>query len=367
MNILFLYVVDWSHEIANYKRGLVPSHRLFGYPEVAEFGHKSMVCPPRPFFRRLLSKPFLWRIYQAFYALFHQQSVDVVFAVNEASSLPVLLLKRLGLLRTPLIVFNTGLMHPRNLSGLRKAMWRWLLPAAEAVVSQTRMEKSSVWREFGLKEDRQFLIYMLVDLKFFQPDPGVKTADYCLSVGTTQGKDYGTLLAALPSAERLVIVTDAYNAAIIAEKIKPGMKVEVLQGIPIAKLKTMYQEAKVIINPLFDTAYGTGHTVVLENMVLGKSVIVTSVDGITDYFEDGVTAIGVREKNPDALRENIQAYLKHPEDFAEIARNARHWVRAFSCEEFTRKLLSIAEHVQLAPHLHGREANQKPQETTHEP
>ena len=358
--------MDWSQELANYKRGLVPSHRLFGYPEVAGFGHNSMMCPPRPFFRRLLSKPFLWRIYQALYALFHQQHVDAIFAVNEASSLPILVLKRLGLLRTPLIVFNTGLMHPRNLSGLRKTMWRWLLPAAEAVVSQTRMEKGSVWKQFGLKEERQFLIYMLVDIKFFQPDSGVKAADFCLSVGTTQGKDYATLLAALPSSERLVIVTDAYNAAIIAERIEPGMNVEVLQGIPIAKLKTMYQEAKVIINPLFDTAYGTGHTVVLENMVLGKPVIVTSVGGITDYFEDGVTAIGVREMDPDALREKIQAYLKHPEDYATIARNAKQWVRAFSSEEFTRKLLSIAEHLQLAPSLHHTEPNQKPQETTHE-
>ena len=352
MNILFLYVVDWSQEIANYKRGLVPSHRLFGFSELTELGHNSVVCPPRPFFRRLLSKPLFWRIYQAFYAMFHQKSVDAIFAVNEASSLPVLVLKRLGLLRTPVIVFNTGLMNPRNLSGLRKMMWSWLLPAAEAVVSQTHMEKNSVWREFALREERQFLIYMLVDLKFFQPEADVKPADYCLSVGTTQGKDYGTLLAALPRTEKLVIVTDAYNAAIIASKIEPGMNVEVMQGVPIAKLKTMYQEAKVIINPLFDTAYGTGHTVVLENMVLGKPVIVTSVPGITDYFEDGVTAIGVRERDPDALREKIQAYLKHPEDFAEIGVNAKQWVRRFSCEEFTRKLLSIAEQLQFARGLH---------------
>jgi len=358
MRILFLYVVDWSRELANYERGNVPSHRLFGYPEVEKLGHYPSVCPPRPFFKWMLSKSIIWRIYQAFFALFAQKHFDVLFAVNEASSLPILLLKRIGLLRTPIIVFNTGLMHPRNRSGLRKAMWRWLLPAAEAIVSQTRMEKNTVWKEFDLREDRQFLIYMLVDLAFFEADPHIQTSDYCLAVGTTEGKDYLTLLKAFPNEERLVVVTDDYNAAIIAANVKPYMKVEVLQAVPIKKLRTMYQEAKLIINPLVDTAYGTGHTVVLENMALGKAVIVTEVGGISDYFEDRVTAIGVRERDPDALREQIRAYLRQPDQFADIGRNAKHWVKDFSCEEFTRKLLSIAEQIQPASYRRSHETLQ---------
>ncbi len=365
MRILFLYVVDWSREIADFGKGLVPSHRLFGYAELKELGHQAFVCPRPSRFSGMVSKSIYWRIYQALHSALHPNEFDAIFAVNEATAIPLLVLKRLGLLKTPVIVFNTGLMHPRNRCGSRKAMWRWLLPAAEAVVSQTTMEQAAVWKEFGLEESRQFLIPMLVDLNFFKPDEGIPTADYCLAVGTTEGKDYRTLLKALPRNEKLVIVTDAYNAAIVRENLEEGMDVSVQQAVPIQKLKRMYQEAKVIINPLADTPYGTGHTVVLENMVLGKPVIVTSVPGIDDYFDDGMTAIAVKPADPDDLRSKIQAYLENPGAFSHIAEKARHWVHSFSSQEFARKLIAIAQRLQPQPTAGKIERPTEPVMETH--
>ncbi len=345
MKLLYFFVVDWSREISDYERGLVPSHRLFGYAELRKMGHQPSVAPKLGFFAKFLSKPILWRLYQTCYAAFRQRHHDAMFAVNEAAALPALLFKKLGLLRTPVIVFNTGLMHPRNRSGFRKTMWRWLLPSAEAVVSQTKMEKDAVWQEFHLREDRQFLIHMLVDMNFFQRDPEVRPGDYCLAVGTNEAKDFPTLLRALPPGEKLVIVTDAYNAAIVEKHLRPGMSVEVLQAVPIKRLKAMYQEAKVIINPLAETPYGSGHTVVLENMVLGNPVIVSGVGGMLDYFEDGVSAIGVKPHDVTDLAAKIRSFLDDPEKFADIKRQAPDWVRTFSSDEFAAKLIQVAEHL----------------------
>ncbi len=345
MRILFAYPFDWSHELADFDRGLVPSHRLFGYAEVKKMGLRPSICQKPRVFERLLRRPILWRIYQSLLAACRQQSIDCIFAVNEASALPVLVLKRLGLLRRPVIVFCTGLMHPRNRSGARRALWGWLLPCAEAVVSQTTMEFKSTWVEFGLRKDRQFLIPMLVDVDFFTPQEAAPRGDYCLAVGTNQGRDYPTLLEALPKEEKLIIVTDAYNARIVEEHREPGAHVEVFQAISILELRKLYTNAKVIINPLVETDYCSGHTVLLENMALARPVIISSVDGMKDYFEDGVTAVGYQPTNVEDLRRKLCSLLDDPSRFAPIGQRAAEWVCRFSCEEFAQKLVRIAVQV----------------------
>ncbi|MBC8125873.1 MAG: glycosyltransferase family 4 protein [Gloeobacteraceae cyanobacterium ES-bin-144] len=353
MRVLFAFATDWTKEIADFERGSVPAHRLFGYAEVRKMGHEAYTCSAPAFLNRWMRKPILWRVYQAIFAALHQWETDCIFAVNEASALPVLLLKRLGLLKTPVIVFNCGLMHPRNRIGSRQAAWKWLLPCAEAVVSQTTMEYDSVGEEFGLRKDRQFLIPMLVDVEFFKPEAGVGAGDYCLSAGTNEGRDYPTLLKAFPPEEKLIIVTDPHNAAIVKKHAGSGMRVQVLQAVPISELKALYQNARVMINPLREIEYCSGHTVLLENMALGKPVIISKVSGMRDYLEDGKAAIGVQPGNVDELRQRIRECLDEPERFAAIGTRAAQWVRQFSTEEFAKKLVSLAERVSVARGSHS--------------
>lgn len=343
MNFLFLFATDWNHEIASFERGKVPAHRLFGLIDVERQGHAARVCKPPHLARNFLRRPIVWRVYQALCAWFQQGRHDVIFAVNEASALPVLVLKKLGLLRTPVIVFCTGLMHARNRMGKRKAMWRWLLPAAEAVVSQTSMELESTWREFGLRQDRQFLIHMLVDTHFFRPSDARGKGDFCLAAGTNEGRDYVTLLQAFPKDQRLVIVTDAGNAAIIARHVAADARVEVRQAVPMLELRALYEQARVVINPLAEIAYCSGHTTLLENMALGHPVIISAVSGMRDYVEDGVTALTVRPGDVDDLREKITRYLEAPERFEAVGQRAAVWVEQFSTEAFAGHLVGLAQ------------------------
>ena len=276
------------------------------------------------------------------FALWNQGEADCIFAINEASALPVLALKWLRLLRTPVLIVSTGLMNKRNQSGKRKAMWSRFLPSADAIVSLSTMEVDATWRLFGLREDRQHLVNMLVDINYFQAGAPLGTGDYCLSAGTNEGRDYPTLLKAFPRDQKLLIVTDGYNAAIVEKHREPGMQVELKQAVPISELKALYQNARAVINPIGEVDFASGHTILLENMSLGRPVIVSMVRGMKDYFEDGVTAIGVKPYDVEDMRQKLRAYLDAPEKFAHIGRNAIEWVRRFSSEEFARKLLVIA-------------------------
>ena len=343
MKILYLFTSDYNKEIRDCQSGKVPTHRLWGYVETQKMGHEPFACPTPKIFRDKLRKPLPWRIYQALFAWWKQGEVDCIFAINEASVLPVLVLKRLGLLRTPVLLVNTALMNKRNQSGKRKKMWSLVLPAADAIVSLSTMEVDATWRMFGLRQDRQHLVNMLVDPDYFSPSGPLGTGDYCLSAGTNEGRDYPTLLKALPEGQKLLIVTDPYNAAIVEKNKLPGQQVEVKQAVPIDQLKKLYENAKAVINPIGEVDFASGHTILLENMALGRPIIVSMVRGMKDYFEDGVTAIGVKPYDVDDMRRKLTAYLDAPEKFAAIGRRAREWVQRFSAQEFARKLLEIAE------------------------
>ncbi len=282
MRILFTFVTDWQKEVADYERGLVPAHRLFGFADLREMGHAPRLCPRPRWLGTLAKKGIIWRIYQALFALTHQREHDCIFAVNEGSALPLLVLKRLGLLRTPHIVFGVALPQRKNMSGVRHRLWSFLLPAAEAIVSQTTMELEKLIATFGVRRERQHLLHMTVDRKFFQRHPSVVPQDYVLAVGTTDARDFPTLLAALPDGQRLIIVTDPCNAAIVEQHRRPGQQIEVRQAVQIAELTRMYQEARAIAIPLHDTPFGSGHTFLLENMVLGNVCVVTGVPGISE-------------------------------------------------------------------------------------
>ena len=77
-------------------------------------------------------------------------------------------------------------------------------------------------------------------------------------------------------------------------------------------------------------------------MSLGRPVIVSMVRGMKDYFEDGVTAIGVKPYDVEDMRVKLKAYLDAPAKFAHIGERATEWVQRFSSEEFARKLITIA-------------------------
>ena len=159
-----------------------------------------------------------------------------------------------------------------------------------------------------------------------------------------------------------MIVTDAGNAAIIAQNVAADARVEVRQAVPMLELKALYEQARVVINPLAEIAYCSGHTTLLENMALGHAVIISAVSGMRDYVESGVTALTVRPGDVDDLREKIARYLAAPERFAAIGQQAAVRVEQFSTAAFADHLIHLAERL-VAPSPLGA-AGTAPQPST---
>jgi glycosyltransferase involved in cell wall biosynthesis len=357
--VAFLHPFWFGFERRRYEEGAVPSHRLWGQIELERMGRSTVLCPQAPEALNLFGD-LGWRVWQAFWVWRSRKDLSACVAVHEISALGSLILARLGLLRTPLIVINFGLTHARQVSGLKRLLWTWALGSASCVVSLTQAQIRRVERFFGVPAAKQRLFLMPVDIDFIDRQTAkferrgtglaaqiIDGGPFGLAVGTNDGKDFETLLEAWPLGERLVIVTDSYNARLIRSHRCFGQGVEVHESVPMPELCALYRAAKLVIIPLRDSSHGSGHTVLVENMALGNLLVVSASQNMTDYVNDRVNALSVPVGDVQALRRTIEEVVCEPERFDAIRFEAANHARCnFSIARFSELLSGLISEVE---------------------
>lgn len=320
------------------RQNSVPTHRLWGAVELGAMGWAVDLSPePVGWWKRLGALG--WRAWQTVWLLGEEERAAAIVAVHEISALFLLLVRALGWEGAPVVVLDLALLHPKNCTGYRCWIWRWLLQKADRVVSLVSANCAELTRIFGVEPGRTAFLPMSIDCKFSGRAVAGLEKNFVLAVGTNDGKDFETLLEALPLGTRLVVVTDPYNA----EKVKShpcfGSGVDVLEAVPASELRELYREAAVVVVPLADTPHGSGHTVLLETMAMGKVVVVSRVRCMRDYIGEDGAVLSVPAGNAAALRAVLEEVLSHPERFCELRERAAALVRStFDIARFSQGL-----------------------------
>jgi glycosyltransferase involved in cell wall biosynthesis len=358
--VAFLHPFWFGFERRRYEEGAVPSHRLWGQIELERMGRSTVLCPQAPEVLNLFGD-LGWRVWQALWVWRNRRDLSACVAVHEISALGCLILARLGLLSTPIVVVNFGLTHARQVGGLKRLLWSWALGAASCIVSLTRAQIRGVERSFGVPAAKQRLFLMPVDIDFIDRQNAkverrgtglaaqiIDGGPFGLAVGTNDGKDFETLLEAWPLGERLVIVTDSYNARLIRRHRCFGQGIEVHESVPMPELCALYRAAKLVIIPLRDSSHGSGHTVLVENMALGNVLVVSASQNMTDYVIDRVNALSVPVGDVQGLRRIIEEVVCEPERFDAIRFEAANHARShFSITRFGELLFGLISEVEL--------------------
>jgi glycosyltransferase involved in cell wall biosynthesis len=95
--------------------------------------------------------------------------------------------------------------------------------------------------------------------------------------------------------------------------------------VPPRELGAYYERAAVVACPSHREGYGV---VAREAMAHGRPVVATSVGGLLDAVDDGVTGIRVPPKDPEALRAAIELLLGDANLRRNLGRAAREVARA---------------------------------------
>ncbi|MDH4102784.1 MAG: glycosyltransferase family 4 protein [Thermoleophilia bacterium] len=254
---------------------------------------------------------------------------DVVFSTVDTVGIPLALLARRGLVRTPLVYAAIGL--PERLAQLRttraRRMFRDAYRRLHTIVAYGWGEVDALREWLGDGGPRVLFVPFGVDTTYFAPRAGT-TADYDLvSVGADSRRDHELYLAlarAHPEwSFRLVLTRDAARSL----GAVPG-NVTVEADIPFDGVRDRLARARAVVLPVRDNSYSGATTVLLQGMATGKPVVVSRTAAIATgyHLDDGVNCRLVSPGSLTELDAAVRELLADDSQAASLGARARETV-----------------------------------------
>lgn len=246
---------------------------------------------------------------------------DVVFATADTVGIPLILLKRAGFVRPPLVYTSIGL--PERLVQLRTGLMRRLyagaLRRAAAIVVYTQSEAAWLTTWLAPRVPRIAFVPFGVDVDAFAPHVnGMPEADV-VSVGADPRRDFELLtgIAARHPELRFGIVAASNHPL---GSLPPNVAVE--RDVPLERVRERLAGARVVALPVRRNSYSGATTVLLQAMALGKPVVVSRTAAIADGYrlEDGVNCRLVEPGDEEAFERALLETLADPQSLGARAR-----------------------------------------------
>jgi glycosyltransferase involved in cell wall biosynthesis len=212
---------------------------------------------------------------------------DVVLSTVDTVGIPLVLLKRAGRVRAPLVYIAIGL--PERLARLRSERMRRLyaraLASSAAVLAYSEHEVAELrafMAAYEVGTQVEFVPFG-VDVQAFAPSVAQPSADVVMA-GADPHRDaelFLSVAAALPS-KSFRLVTTADRAQSLGT-LPPNVEVEA--DIPFDTMRRRLEEARVVALPVLENSYSGATTVLLQAMALAKPVVVTRTKAIASGYE----------------------------------------------------------------------------------
>ena len=267
------------------------------------------------------------RLDWAIRALPDLRQADIVVSTTDSVGLPIAILKRLGLLSTPLLYFSQGLSHrmaaaPAIARALLVPIYGVALQRVEKIVVLGEGAMMPLAHSFGLDPERVSCLQFGVDTRFWNPATRESIPDhYILTVGSDLARDYPTLAAALMPHEHLVVVSRLEFPS------KEG-RVRQVSRITDVELRELYQQAAFVVTPLQNVDQPSGQSATLQAMACGKAVILSDTQGLWDRAGmcDGHNCLLVPSGDVERLRAAIETLSSDPDLTQKLGDAARKTV-----------------------------------------
>jgi glycosyltransferase involved in cell wall biosynthesis len=278
----------------------------------------------------------------AFASLRTANEADVVFATTDTVGIPLILLKRAGLLRPPLVYAAIGL--PERLLELRRRPLRRLYVAAfrraATIVAYAESEAEWLQRWLGPGAPAVLFVPFGVDTEAFSPEAGGTEDVDVVSVGADPRRDF-ELLSAIAARQpdlRFRIVATKDRARSLGT-LPANVMLET--DLPLEQVRDRLAAARVVALPVRRNSYSGATTVLLQAMALAKPVVVSRTEAISNGYalQDRVNC---RLVAPGDANDFERALLETLADSSSLGSRARETVeREFSWKRYTDRLWEI--------------------------
>jgi len=256
---------------------------------------------------------------------------DVVVATIDRLGIPLTLLARARLLRSPLVYVSVGLPERlAPLTGRLRAFHLAALRRVDAFVAYGAAEADAI--RDGLGPGCPAPVHFVpfgVDPAHFVPASGAKQDLDVVSIGADPYRDHALLLrlAARHADRRFHLV--ATEVAVRGLGAIPA-NVEVETDVPFDRVRDLLARARVVALPVRDNSYSGGTTVLLQAMASARPVVVSATAAIaTGYgLRDGVNCRLVPPADEDAFAAALAGLLEDEAGAGALGERARAHVAA---------------------------------------
>jgi glycosyltransferase involved in cell wall biosynthesis len=211
---------------------------------------------------------------------------DVVFSTVDTVGIPVMLLKRAGRVRPPLVYVAIGL--PERLARLRGRRMRRLyadaIGSCYVVLAYSEQEAEDIRRWVGEQGGaaRVEFVPFGVNARSLAPDGVTPTLDV-VSVGADPHRDYDLLVrvaARMPNVSFRIVTSADHARALVSRPANVALESE----LPFDEARRRLAEARLVALPVRENSYSGATTVLLQAMALGKPVVVTRTRAIASGY-----------------------------------------------------------------------------------
>ncbi len=270
---------------------------------------------------------------------------DVVLSTVDTVGIPLSLLARAGLLRSPLVYVAVGL--PERLERLRgqgmRRLYASALRRAEAIVCYSAYEAEVLGRLLG--HPRVVFLPFGVDVRALSPTSEAVADVDVVSVGADPRRDFALLLRVArrrPGTSFRLVVSAEHARAL--PFLPANVTVEV--DLPFALALERMRRARLVALPVRENSYSGATTTLLQAMAMAKAVVVSRTAAIASGYglEDGVNCRLVAPGDEEAFERAIAELLVDAEARESLGRQARATVEGcLSWERYVEGLVEVVE------------------------
>jgi glycosyltransferase involved in cell wall biosynthesis len=280
-------------------------------------------------------------------------AADVVLSTVDTVGIPLVLLKRAGLVPRPVVYTSIGL--PERLVQLRgermRRLYKGALRGAEAVLAYSQHEAQWLRDWLGPGGPPVVFLPFAVDVEAFRPDSARTPETDVVSVGADPRRDFDLLVGVASRHKELSfrIVASAERARTLPP-LPENVDLEV--DLSLDGARDRLAGARVVALPVRENSYSGATTVLLQAMALGKPVVVSRTAAIASGYdlEDGVNCRLVEPGDAAALERAILETLTGANAAVALGIRARQTVeRSFSWERYTDALWQVLSGVTPSP------------------
>lgn len=255
---------------------------------------------------------------------------DVVWSTVDTVGIPLALLERARVVRTPFVYASIGLLE--RIEQLRtpvaRRVYRRAIGSAAVVVAYGHAEAHALRKWLAplpLPPDVRFVPFG-VDTEFFRPEAPRAEIDV-LALGGDPRRDYALLAhvaGRLPTVAFSVVASSEQARGLAAAP--PNVAVE--SDVPFAEVRRRLGAARVVALPVRDNRYSGATTTLLQAMAMARPVVVSRTAAIAEGYGlvDGENCRLVAPGDEAAFAAALQELLADDDRAAKLGARARETV-----------------------------------------